>query len=141
MIIISETFEEASNEYKSAIDIKSSILNSHSRQLAEGHFKLAISLELQPDNVKRPDALNHVTLAKSVLLGRLEDLNKRIDSNKETKISNDENQHPILFKENVETLSIDDAKKEVKDINELIEDLNLKVSFFLFIDYYFLTWF
>lgn len=123
-----ETFDEAAAEYKNSLDIKQSILNEHSRVLAEAHFKLAISYELVPGHKKREDALVHVKQAKDVLQGRLDDLKKRVESGAPVEEAK-EGDTPAI-RERVERLAVDDANKHIQDISELIQDLTLKVCIF-----------
>ncbi|EIM23945.1 hypothetical protein WALSEDRAFT_55852 [Wallemia mellicola CBS 633.66] len=121
-----ETFDEAAAEYKNSLDIKQSILNEHSRVLAEAHFKLAISYELVPGHKKREDALVHVKQAKDVLQGRLDDLKKRVESGAPVEEAK-EGDTPAI-RERVERLAVDDANKHIQDISELIQDLTLKID-------------
>ncbi|EOR01171.1 hypothetical protein E3P92_01752 [Wallemia ichthyophaga] len=124
-----ETFEAAALEYSSSLEIKKLILNPTSRVLAEAHFKLAISYELVPGHVRRDTALVHVQDAKEVLDGRLGELKKRVESGAPVEVSgeNENNDKPAL-RERVERLSIEDATKEIKDIEELIGDLREKIA-------------
>jgi HAT1-interacting factor 1 len=97
-------------DYTSALDIQSKILASSSRTLASTHYQLATALEFIPQ--KRSDALSHVETALSGFKSLLSELKG------DTPTEND----------SVKKMSAKEKEGEVKDVEALIGDLEVKIE-------------
>nr|XP_019042602.1 hypothetical protein I302_09211 [Kwoniella bestiolae CBS 10118]OCF21532.1 hypothetical protein I302_09211 [Kwoniella bestiolae CBS 10118] len=106
-----ENFPQAVQDYSSALSIQSSLLPSSSRVLASTHYQLATVLEFTPN--KRSEALSYVEKALEGFKLRLTEL----------KSSSQEG-----ISEEVKKLGEKEKEKEVKDVENLIEDLNVKIE-------------
>ncbi|KAI7907562.1 uncharacterized protein BX663DRAFT_533892 [Cokeromyces recurvatus] len=105
-----EKFNEALVDYEKAIEIKQSILKDDNRELAEAHYKYALALEFSTE--KSDQAVPELKKAVNVLKKRLEFL------------ESDEN---IKGKGKEMDLS-QEASSEIKEIKELIPDIELKIE-------------
>lgn len=81
--------------------IKTALLPPSSRELSEAHLKLAMALEFDPTPGARERTVGEVELSKASLALRVEELEKK---------------------------GGEGAEKEVQEIKELMEDLDMKVS-------------
>ncbi|GAA5926342.1 Hif1p [Sporobolomyces koalae] len=99
----SEQFENAVEEYSSALSILTKILPPSDRQLSQHHMLIALALEFLPNQIGR--AVSHAEKAKSVLVLRLQQLESKPDDNK-----------------------TDKDKREIVDINELLGDVDNKIE-------------
>lgn len=113
-----EQFESAAEEYLSTLALQTQLYPAHDRRLAETHILIALALEFVPENPNtRKGAIEHAMKAREVLLLKKAELEKMVRNNKEGK----EQERKIDDKE------IKRAEIEIKDINEVMEDLMLKV--------------
>lgn len=69
---MSENFPQAVKDYTTALDIKTAILPSSSREIASAHYQLATVLEFTPDG--REAALEHVQKAADGFKARRDEL-------------------------------------------------------------------
>ncbi|KAI8367820.1 hypothetical protein EDC96DRAFT_506172 [Choanephora cucurbitarum] len=99
-----EKFNEALSDYEKAIEIKKSVLEETDRELAEAHYKYALALEFSTD--KADQAVPELLKAVAVLEKRKEKLDSGKGKQKASETDND----------------------EVKEMDELIADMRLKVE-------------
>lgn len=108
-----EKFNEALSDYEKAIEIKQSVLEDDNRELAEAHYKYALALEFSTE--KADQALSELQKAVNVLKKRISNLEAGADGDK--------------GKGKGKATDIDEkALEEIKEINELIPDMELKVE-------------
>ncbi|KAJ3271434.1 hypothetical protein HDV01_006640 [Terramyces sp. JEL0728] len=101
----SENFEQAIKDFETALGLKKEHFGGNYRELAEAHFKLALSFEYSELN---EEACEQVNLAMEALHKRIEDL---LPSNSKGKAP--------LSKE---------IEKEVSEIHESLADLEMKLG-------------
>ncbi|KAI8641323.1 hypothetical protein BD408DRAFT_368430 [Parasitella parasitica] len=108
-----EKFNDALSDYEKAIEIKQAVLQDDNRELAEAHYKLALALEFSTERADQ--ALPELQKAVDVLKKRISNLEtgegKGKGKGKATATALDQ---PVL--------------DEIKDINELIPDMELKIE-------------
>ncbi|CAO3608544.1 unnamed protein product [Cunninghamella echinulata] len=109
-----EKFSAALPDFRKAIDIKESILKPDDRQLAEAHYKYALALELSSDSVE--EALQELKKASSVLKARIQTLESGDG------IENNDG------KGKGKSILSEDAKKEITEIQELVTDMEEKIT-------------
>ena len=108
-----EKFNEALSDYEKAIEIKQSVLEDDNRELAEAHYKYALALEFSTE--KADQALPELQKAVNVLKKRISNLEAGGDGGK--------------GKGKGKATDVDEkALEEIKEINELIPDMELKVE-------------
>ncbi|CAO3620639.1 unnamed protein product [Mucor fragilis] len=108
-----EKFNEALSDYEKAIEIKQSVLEDDDRELAEAHYKYALALEFSTE--KADQALPELQKAVNVLKKRISNLEAGGDGSK--------------GKGKGKATDVDEkALEEVKEINELIPDMELKIE-------------
>lgn len=106
-----EKFNEALSDYEKAIEIKQSVLEDDNRELAEAHYKYALALEFSTE--KADQALPELQKAVNVLKKRISNLEAGEGKGKGKGKATDLDEKAV---------------KEIKEINELIPDMELKVS-------------
>ncbi|KAG2200490.1 hypothetical protein INT46_004259, partial [Mucor plumbeus] len=104
-----EKFNEALSDYEKAIEIKQSVLDDDNRELAEAHYKYALALEFSTE--KADQALPELQKAVNVLKKRI--------SNLETGQGKGKGKATELDQK---------ALDEIKEINELVPDMELKIE-------------
>lgn len=122
IVIDTENFEQASEDYESSLRVLAPYLSTYSRRLSDAHLRLGLALEFHPDDARRSKALDHVEQATNVLHRRLSELEKE----------NDFPQGGPLFseKDNLSAFDEDQRKREIRDIQEVLKDVQLKVRHF-----------
>lgn len=115
MLYLTENFEQASSDYGEALAILEPLLPPFARRLADAQLRLGLALEFHPDLAHRGDAEGHVRLARTVLETRADHLRKIQ--------SGDVSDTPEEFA----SYSKEKVADELKDVNELIGDLEIKV--------------
>lgn len=113
-----ENFEQASTDYEEALSILEPLLPPFSRRLADAQLRLGLALEFHPVLERRGDAEKHVRLARTVLTTRADTLRKIQDG------SADE------VPDELAKLSKEKVTDELKDVEELIGDLDTKLEEF-----------
>ncbi|CAO3691009.1 unnamed protein product [Rhizopus stolonifer] len=98
-----EKFDASLADYEKAIEIKEKYLEDHNRELAEAYYKFALALEFSSE---KPDR------AAPYLQKSIDVLNKRLETLKKLK----------------DAEPTEEVKKEVKEIEELLPDMELKVE-------------
>lgn len=99
------------SDYEKAIEIKQSVLEDDNRELAEAHYKYALALEFSTE--KADQALPELQKAVNVLKKRISNLEAGEGKGKGKGKATDLDEKAV---------------KEIKEINELIPDMELKVS-------------
>ena len=131
-----EKFEQAITDYSSGIALKTELLPLSSRQLAEGHYKLSIALDLTAGRLA--DAIHHAQRAlesiearlvelRAGLAGTLPPLPEPSDTNGKGKGK----QVTLAQEELVQNRSKAQIEAEIKELGELKQDLALKVCLVL----------
>lgn len=108
-----EKFDQALPDYRKALEIKKELLDQGDRQLAEAHYKLALALEF---------STNEGDQAGEEIKNAIQVLKKRIES-----IQSEATKEEDDAKGKGKATSNDD-NKEVKEIKQLIVDMEEKVS-------------
>lgn len=98
-----EKFDASLADYEKAIEIKEKYLEDHNRELAEAYYKFALALEFSSEKSDR--AAPYLQKSSDVLKKRLETLKKLKDAE-----------------------STEEVKKEIKEIEELLPDMKLKIE-------------
>ncbi|GAA5999803.1 uncharacterized protein JCM10292_003751 [Rhodotorula paludigena] len=99
----SEQFDNAVEEYSSALSTLSRILAPYDRALSELHMLIALALDFVPNATSR--AVSHAEKAKGVLVLKLAELEKVPEQEREDK-----------------------AKREIEDIRSLMGDVDMKIE-------------
>lgn len=110
----SENFEQAVADFREALLVKESRLESDDRQLAEAHYKLALALEFSPTEAAK--ASEHITKAIGVLKQRIERLNGLLGSGKGKARANDASE------------SESQMAKELVELHEFVGEMEQKVK-------------
>ncbi|CAG8577170.1 12298_t:CDS:2, partial [Acaulospora morrowiae] len=117
-----EKFDQAAIDYREGLRIKKETLSEDNRQIAEAYpfLVLALALESISDTASQEEAIEHVQKAIGVLQKRKEILHDKLSAHQEVlgkgkKVATVEDP----------TVAID---KEMKDIDELLIDMNSKVE-------------
>lgn len=97
-------------DYEKAIQIKQSVLEEDNRELAEAHYKYALALEFSTE--KADQALPELQKAVAVLKKRIETLEAGEGKGKGKEAESDLSEK---------------AQEEIKEIKEIIPDMELKV--------------
>ena len=135
--IILEKFDQAISDYTEAVKLKSELLPLSSRQIAEAHYKLSIVLDLTSGRLKQ--AIEHAEKALDSVEARLAELRNglsgqqaaptepvKVDAKGKGKATG-----PALARdEDVSQMSKSRIEGEIKELEELREDLALKVILF-----------
>lgn len=119
MLLNLENFAQASADYGAALEILLSLLPPFARRLSDGYLRLGLALEFHPDAGEREKATGHVEQAAHILQRRLVELEKLKDGTEQgvTNASSD-----AMF-----TMDSDQLELEVRDVKELLGDLEIKV--------------
>ncbi|KAI7883693.1 hypothetical protein K492DRAFT_175028 [Lichtheimia hyalospora FSU 10163] len=107
-----EKFDQALPDYRKALEIKKKLLDQSDRQLAEAHYKLALALEFSTSEEDQ---------AGEEIKNAIQVLKKRIESIQSDATKDDD------VKGKGKATSTDDSK-EVKEIKQLIVDMEEKVE-------------
>ncbi|KAF9212036.1 hypothetical protein BGZ59_007302 [Podila verticillata] len=110
----SENFEQAVADFREALLVKESRLESDDRQLAEAHYKLALALEFSPTEADK--ASEHITKAIGVLKQRIERLNGLLGSGKGKARANDASE------------SESQMAKELVELHEFVGEMEQKIQ-------------
>ena len=117
-LLLTENFEQASSDYGEALSILEPLLPPYARRLADAQLRLGLALEFHPDAAQRGNAESHVQQARAVLETRVDHLHK-IEAGDTSDVPDE-----------LAKLSKDKVADELKDVIELIGDLNIKLEEF-----------
>lgn len=128
-----EKFEQAITDYSCGIALKTELLPSSSRQLAEAHYKLSIALDLTAGRLA--DAIHHAQRALESIDARLVELRAGLAGTlpplpepSETNGKGKGKQVTLAQEELVQNRSKAQIEAEIKELGELKQDLALKVG-------------
>jgi HAT1-interacting factor 1 len=130
-----EKFDQAITDYSSGIALKTELLPLSSRQLAEGHYKLSIALDLTAGRLA--DAILHAQRALESIEARLVELHAGLagtlpplpePSDTNGKGKGKGKQVTLAQEELVQNRSKAQIEAEIKELGELKQDLALKVD-------------
>lgn len=137
VLVMEENFTQAVEDFQSALDLKSPILPFSSRHISEAHLKLAMALEFAPSVADhRARALSHVERSKASLVERRAELESgqsafsvlsEGDDKGKAKATEGVVLDQDVVKDRVEKLSAKEREDEVREIDEMMEDLDVKV--------------
>jgi len=97
------------------------LLPPYSRRLSDAQLRLGLALEFHPDDNERKLALLHIEEAANSLKARLHELEC-------TEKPDYKPQHDVYFdKDNLSLFDSDQLKRERKEVDELLSDLQVKV--------------
>lgn len=113
-----EKFDQALPDYRKALEIKKELLDQGDRQLAEAHYKLALALEF---------STNEGDQAGEEIKNAIQVLKKRIESIQSDTTKDEEDDVKGKGKATSTPAAADD-NKEVKEIKQLIVDMEEKVN-------------
>jgi HAT1-interacting factor 1 len=131
--LLLEKFDQAITDYSSGIALKAELLPLSSRQLAEGHYKLSIALDLTAGRLA--DAIHHAQRALESIEARLVDLQAGLAGTlpplpEPSEVANGKGkgkQVTLAQEELVQNRSKAQIEAEIKELGELKQDLALKV--------------
>ncbi|KAL7753605.1 hypothetical protein RI367_000536 [Sorochytrium milnesiophthora] len=111
----SESFEQAIEDYNIALTMKTDLLEPSNRQLAELHYKLALSIEYANQGLDR--VVEHMRQARDIMVARRTVLEKRMAP---AAAADDQSAPKIVNTAPMEA--------EIAEINELLPDLDIKLE-------------
>jgi HAT1-interacting factor 1 len=130
-----EKFDQAINDYEAGLTLKTTLLPLSSRQIAEAHYKLSMVLDLTSGRLA--DAIVHAEKALESVETRLAELRDGMNDQLRTEPREEEKKDlkgkgkstgARLIRDNlVKDMTKAQIEAEVKELNELKEDLALKV--------------
>lgn len=133
---LTEKFEQAISDYEAGVVLKSSLLPVSSRQIAEAHYKLSIVLDLTSGRLAQ--AITHAEKALISVESRLAELRNALGGQVSAKPElKGKAKAPaaaapvgkLLVKDDVAGLSKSQMEAEMKGLEGLREDWELKVCY------------
>lgn len=137
-----EKFEQAIADYETGLKHKEELLPSSSRQLAEAHYKLGLVLDLTSGRLS--DAITHIRRALDCTDARLSELREGLanapatapeptlkEEAKEDAKGKGKATGRKLVRDPVSGMSKGQVESEIKDLEEVIAELKLKVHYHL----------
>ncbi|KAL0067242.1 hypothetical protein AAF712_005812 [Marasmius tenuissimus] len=125
-----EKFDQAINDYESALELKKDLLPLSSRQIAEAHYKLCIVLDLTSGRLS--DAISHALKAHESITSRLSELGvAQSNASSTTKPNTDakgKGKGKAASGESVASLTPAQVEAEIKELEGLKEDLAMKIE-------------
>src|SRR5262245_43486491 len=131
--LLSEKFDQAITDYEAGLLLKSELLPISSRQIAEAHYKLSMVLDLTSGRLA--DAIIHAEKALESVQARLTELRNGL--NGELKPLEDVKKDPkgkgkstgarLVRDDLVQQMTKVQIESEIKELDDLQEDLALKV--------------
>ncbi|WFD23055.1 hypothetical protein MEQU1_001739 [Malassezia equina] len=112
-----ENFEQASEDYRAALELLQPHLPPYSRRLSDAHLRLGLALEFHPDVSQRESSSEHIQQAATVLQRRLVELERVSEQ------SSDGAERDSLF-----NMDSDQLSREAKDVKEMLLDLETKLE-------------
>ncbi|WFD05815.1 hypothetical protein MVES1_001149 [Malassezia vespertilionis] len=113
-----ENFEQASTDYNDALELLKPLLSPYSRRLSDAYLRLGLALEFHPDVTRRTNAQPNVEHAAAILRCRLDVLQDPSKAQEST----------YFAKDRLSTLDQDARNYEIKDVEEVLKDLDAKVE-------------
>jgi HAT1-interacting factor 1 len=131
--IISEKFDQAIVDYEAGLTLKTELLPTSSRQIAEAHYKLSMVLDLTSGRLA--DAIVHAAKALESVESRLKELGDGLSGQlppaPEAKASLKGKEKAtgtrLVRDDLVQNMSKTQIEAEIKELSGLKEDLALKV--------------
>ncbi|KZT07474.1 uncharacterized protein LAESUDRAFT_651243 [Laetiporus sulphureus 93-53] len=131
-----EKFDQAITDYTEALKLKAELLPQSSRQIAEAHYKMSIVLDLTSGRLS--DAITHAERALESVEARLAELRDALSGQGVVQIELDEKADAkgkgkatgprILGDDAIQKMNKTQMEAEVKELQDLREDLALKVE-------------
>jgi HAT1-interacting factor 1 len=116
-----EKFEQAISDYSSGLAIKTQLLPFYSRQVCEAHYRLSLVLDLTPG--KLSEGVRHIEQAIASLQARITVIKERLESPIDVKGKG----KGIAVNDPIDTMDEAGLRTELKEVEELLKDLSLKV--------------
>lgn len=129
---MTEKFDQAITDFNAGLKLKTEILPLHHRQIAEAHYKLGLVLDLTSGRLG--DAITHVEKAIESINRRLELLQLRSEGDisgstpEDTKGKGKASATTVSPNDPIASLTVDQMKAEIKEFEELKQELQNKVS-------------
>ena len=114
-LLYTENFEQASEDYRAALELLLPHLLPYSRRLSDAHLRLGLALEFHPNVKQRESSFEHIQQAANVLKRRLVELER---VSQETSHGTERDS---LF-----NMDSDQITRETKDVKEMLIDLEKK---------------
>ena len=117
-----ENFEQASVDYEASLNLLAPLIPPYARRLSDAHLRLGLALEFHPEQSRRKLAKDHINRAADVLQHRLDQIshiNEHRDGPPEKHVSD---------ADGIWQLDEDQIRREEKDVQEMLQDLRVKVS-------------
>jgi HAT1-interacting factor 1 len=130
-----EKFEQAVDDYKTALALKTELLPASSRQLTEVHYKLCLVLDMTPGRLD--EAIEHAQKAVDSTEARLEELRAALDGQApvaEAPVADRKGKGKAgpsglrLGTDLISAMTKAQVEAEIKDVEELRGELKAKVS-------------
>ncbi|KDQ13013.1 hypothetical protein BOTBODRAFT_175889 [Botryobasidium botryosum FD-172 SS1] len=127
-----EKFDQAITDFTAAVKLKMELFPIYSRQIAEAHYKLSMTLDLTPGRLS--DAIEHAAKALESVQARLAILRDAAGGNLVVPEASSNGKgkgravlEDDLMKE-IESMSKEGLQSQIKEFEELETDLNLKLE-------------
>lgn len=117
-----ENFEQASVDYEASLNLLAPLIPPYARRLSDAHLRLGLALEFHPEQSRRKLAKDYINRAADVLQRRLDQIshiNEHRDAPPEKHVSD---------ADAIWQLDEDQIRREEKDVQEMLQDLRVKVS-------------
>ena len=117
-----ENFEQASVDYEASLNLLAPLIPPYARRLSDAHLRLGLALEFHPEQSRRKLAKDHINQAAHVLrhrLNQISHINEHRDGPPEKHVSD---------ADGIWQLDEDQIRREEKDVQEMLQDLSVKVS-------------
>ena len=117
-----ENFEQASVDYEASLNLLAPLIPPYARRLSDAHLRLGLALEFHPEQNRRKLAKDHINRAADVLQHRLDQIS-HINEHREGPPEKHVSDADGLWQ-----LDADQIRREEKDVQEMLQDLRVKVS-------------
>ena len=117
-----ENFEQASVDYEASLNLLAPLIPPYARRLSDAHLRLGLALEFHPEQNRRKLAKDHINRAADVLQHRLDQIS-HINEHREGPPEKHVSDADGLWQ-----LDEDQIRREEKDVQEMLQDLRVKVS-------------
>lgn len=117
-----ENFEQASVDYEASLNLLAPMVPPYARRLSDAHLRLGLALEFHPEQSRRKLAKDHINQAAHVLRHRLNQIS-HINEHRDAAPEKHDSDVDGIWQ-----LDEDQIRREEKDVQEMLQDLSVKVS-------------
>ncbi|KAK2463620.1 hypothetical protein APHAL10511_004371 [Amanita phalloides] len=130
-----EKFDQAITDYSAGLKLKEELLPISSRHIAEAHYKLSMVLDLTPGRLS--DAITHAKKARESVVSRIALLRDGLSDQSPVALPPEAHNlevkgkgkaTPKLAVDDLEEMTKSQMENELKELNDLKDDLALKVE-------------